>query len=297
MPVAAVKSVTQSVIAELPDNQAASLRILLDRGIKVPPQPRVAMLFKNSVERGERDVRALARLLADDPGIVGMLFRLGRAPAYKAYQPFETIEQILQAIGLKEAVNFVHALALASAFPKSSAPAFESYWARSRAVAQLAMLIGEFRFGDTGFAADQAYLAGIFHDCGVPVLLQRFPNYCEDMSLNSPGRWVDIDLEDRKFFADHAVVGYLVGRHWALPEEVCATIRFHHDLGATTPASAQPLVGIIQYAVELYHRDRRVDNRDWARQRPGVHEALGFAGVEDEQQCADQIFVAYDAMN
>jgi HD-like signal output (HDOD) protein len=297
MSAAPAKSITQSVISELPDNQAASLKILLDRGIKVPPQPRIATLFKNSVGRGERDVRALARLLSDDPGIVGMLFRLGRSPAYKQYQPFETVEQVLQAIGLKEAVNYVQALALASAFPKSNAPAFEAYWARSRAIAQLAMLVAEFRFGDTDFAADQAYLAGIFHDCGVPVLLQRFPNYCEAMALNAPGKWVEIEQEDKKFFADHAVVGYLVGRHWAMPEEVCAVIRFHHDLRSTTPASAQPLVGIIQYAVELFHRDRRVENRDWKQQREGVYEALHFSSPEHEQSCADQIFVAYDAMN
>ena len=290
-------SLTQRVIAELPDTQAASLRILLDRGIKVPPQPRVATLFKNSVDRGERDVRALARLLAEDPGIVGMLFRLGRSPTLKAYQPFETTEQILQAIGLKEAVNYVQALALASAFPKSNAPAFESYWARSRAIAQLAMLVAEFRFGDTGVAADQAFLAGVFHDCGVPVLLQRFPSYCEDMSLNAPGKWVEIDKEDKKFFADHAVVGYLIGRHWALPDEVCAVIRYHHDLGNTTPASAQPLVAIVQYAVELFHRDRRAENRDWTGQREAVHHTLHFSSPEHELSCADQIMVAYDAMN
>ena len=76
MSAAPAKSITQTVISELPDNQAASLKILLDRGIKVPPQPRIATLFKNSVGRGERDVRALARLLSDDPGIVGMLFAI-----------------------------------------------------------------------------------------------------------------------------------------------------------------------------------------------------------------------------
>ena len=290
------KTVTQSVIAELPDNQAASLKILLDRGIKIPPQPRVATLFKGSVARGEKDVRVLAKLLSEDPGIVGMLFRIGKAPAYKQYQPFESVEEILQAVGLKECVNYVQALALATAFPKSSAAAYEAYWGRSRAIAQLAMLVAEFRFGDVRFGSDQAFLAGIFHDCGVPALMQRFPSYCADMGLNAPGSWATIAQEDKKYFADHAVVGYLIGRHWALPEDVCAAIRFHHDLGATLPVSAQPLVGIVQYAIELYHRDRRIENPDWPGQREGVFEALHFASMEHEQSCADQIFVAYDAM-
>ena len=290
------KSITQTVLAELGEQQEASLKILLDRGIKIPPQPRVAELFKSMVERGERDVRRLAHVLAEDPGLTGMLFKVARTPAYQQYQPFTSIEDILQAIGLKQSANLVTAIAFGVCFPKANAASYEAYWARSRAVAQLAMLIAEFRFSDIGIGSDQAYLAGILHDAGVPVLMQRFPNYCDSMDLTSPGRWADIVQEDRKFFADHAVVGYLIGKHWHLPDYVCSAIRFHHDLAATTPVEAQVMVALIQYAIELYHRDRRVENADWKKQRAMVCEALNFSSQEDEAQCADAIFVAYDAL-
>ena len=290
------KSITQTVMGELTDHQAASLKILLDRGIKIPPQPRVAELFKAMVDRGERDVRRLAQILAEDPGITGMLFKVVKTPAYQQYQPFESIEDILQAVGLKQSANLVLAIAFGVTFPKSNAAGFEAYWARSRAVAQLAMLVAEFRFGDTGAGADQAYLAGIMHDAGIPAMMLRFPNYCDSMNITSPGKWANIAQEDRKFFADHAVVGYLIGRHWHLPDYVCAAIRYHHDLGATTPDSAKSMVALVQYATELYYRDRRVDNPDWAGQRAGVYEALNFVSQEDELHCADGIFVAYDAL-
>lgn len=290
------KSITQTVLAELDEQQAASLKILLDRGIKIPPQPKVAELFKAMVGRGERDVRRLAHVLAEDPGITGMMFKVARTPAYQQYQPFESIEDILQAVGLKQSANLVSAIAFGVCFPKTNKASYEAYWARSRAVAQLAMLAAEFRGDEIGIDTDQAYLAGILHDAGVPVLMQRFPNYCDSMDLSGPGKWADIVLEDRKFFADHAVVGYLIGKHWYLPDYVCAAIRFHHDLGATTPIEAQGMVALIQYAIELYHRDRRVDNPDWKKQRESVYEALHFASQEDELQCADAIFVAYDAL-
>lgn len=290
------KTITQSVLAELNEHQAASLKILLDRGIKIPPQPRVAELFRAMVDRGERDVRRLAQVLAEDPGITGMLFKVVRTPAYAQYLPFESIEDILQAVGLKQSANLVMAIAFGVSFPKKNVAAMEAYWARSRAIAQLAMLAAEFRFGDVGAVSDQVYLAGIMHDAGVPAMMQRFPNYCESMNLTSPGKWAGIDHEDRKFFADHTVVGYLIGKHWHLPDFVCAAIRFHHDLAATTPKAATSMVALIQYATELYLRDRRVDNPDWAKQREGVYEALSFVSSEDEQHCADAIFVAYDAL-
>lgn len=290
------KSITQTVMGELTENQAASLKILLDRGIKIPPQPRVAEQFRGMVERGERDVRRLAQILAEDPGITGMLFKVARTPAYLQYQPFESVEDILQAVGLKQSVNLVLAIAFGVCFPKSNAAAFEAYWARSRAIAQLAMLAAEFRFGDLGAAGDQAYLAGILHDAGIPAMMLRFPNYCDNIDLTTPGKWVTIALEDRKFFADHAVVGYLIGKHWHLPDYVCAAIRFHHDLSATTPAAAMGMVALVQYATELYYRDRRVENPDWEQQRAGVYHALNFVSQEDELHCSDAIFVAYDAL-
>lgn len=290
------KSITQSVMSELSEQQAASLKILLDRGIKIPPQPRVAELFKAMIDRGERDVRRLAQVLAEDPGLTGMLFKVVRTPAYAQYQPFESVEDILQAVGLKQSANLVTAIAFGVCFPKKNSAAFEAYWARSRAIAQLAMLVAEFRFGDVGAAADQAYLAGILHDAGIPAMMLRFPNYCESMELTNPGKWANIAQEDKKFFADHAVVGYLIGKHWHLPEYVCAAIRFHHDLAATTPTEALGMVAVMQYATELYYRDRRVDNPDWPKQRAGVYEALSFVSQEDELHTADAIFVAYDAM-
>jgi len=288
------QTVTQAVLADLDETQNTQLKMLIERGIKIPPQPRVVEQFRSQLVRGERDTRALARTLSDDPGITGMLFKVVRSPAYRQYQPFDSVEHILQAIGLEQTRHLVEAIALGAAFPRrGNSTAFESYWARSRAVANLAMLIADLRRGECGVAPDQAYLAGIFHDCGVPVLLQRFPGYCEAMGLDNPARWAEIDAEDRKYFADHAVVGYLVGRHWRLPDFVCAAIRFHHDLAGSGAAAG--LVGVLQYAVELYLRDVRADNPEWGAQREGVLDVLGLAPAEEET-FAEDVLGALDTL-
>jgi HD-like signal output (HDOD) protein len=60
------------------------------------------------------------------------------------------------------------------------------------------------------------------------------------MRLGIPGQWIDLAEEDRKFNADHCVVGYLVARHWHLPEFICDAIRYHHAIGelGRTPRAA-----------------------------------------------------------
>ena len=288
------QTVNQAVLAELSETQATQLKMLIERGIKIPPQPRVVEQFRMQLARGEKDVRVLARTLTDDPGISGMLFKVVQSPAYRQYQPFGSVEAILQAIGLEQTRNLVDAIALGAAFPKrGGSTAFESYWARSRSVASLALLIADARRAECRVEPDQAYLAGVFHDCGVPVLMQRFPGYCEAMGLSNPARWADIELEDRKFFADHAVVGYLVGRHWRLPDFVCSAIRFHHDLEGS--GEAANVVAILQYAVELYLRDQRTANPEWTGQCDSVLERLGLT-IDDEECLADDIQTAFDAL-
>ena len=154
--------------------------------------------------------------------------------------------------------------------------AYEAFWARSQAVAQIAMLIADDRVAVCNIFPDQAYLAGIFHDCGVLLLLQRFPAYCAEMHLGEPGRWVDLDEEDRKFSADHSVVGYIVSRYWRLPEFICDAIRFHHHITEMGDHEARSMIAILQLAIEIYYRDQHVPNPEWARIKDEVMPELGL---------------------
>ena len=43
---------------------------------------------------------------------------------------------------------------------------------------------------------DQAYMAGIFHECGVPVLMMRFPDYCSKLHLDDVSCWPNLAEED-----------------------------------------------------------------------------------------------------
>ena len=64
-------------------------------------------------------------------------------------------------------------------------------------------------------------MAGIFHECGVPVLMQRFGDYAKKLNLESACCWPELATEDAQFHVDHCSIGYLVGRHWKLPDFVC----------------------------------------------------------------------------
>lgn len=271
-------SVPVSEIVQALDGQAATMvRRLLEQGMKIPPQPRVLEELRQLLQRKEYDVRHLARVINRDPGITAMLFKVCNSAAYVQHHPFESVEEILHALGVKQTFNLVQAITLGNALQvKRNPEVYEAFWARSQAVAQIAMLIADNRISVCNIFPDQAYLAGIFHDCGVPLLMQRFPIYCAEMRLDVPGRWVTLADEDKKFHADHCVVGYLVARHWNLPDFISDAIRNHHDIKNIGSHVSRSMVAILQLAIDIYYRDQGAANEEW--NEVGA-EVLGELGI------------------
>lgn len=261
----------------LGEEEGRKFRRLMERGVKIPPQPRVLEELRQCIRRKEQDVRVLARVINQDPGATAMLFKVVTNAAYAQHQPFDSVEQILHAVGIRQTVNLMQAIVLAGLVKvDKNQAAYEAFWARSQAVAQIAMLIADDRVSVCNIFPDQAYLAGIFHDCGVLLLLQRFPAYCAEMHLGEPGRWVDLDEEDRKYSADHSVVGYIVSRYWRLPEFICDAIRLHHHITEMGDHEARSMIAILQLAIEIYYRDQHVPNPEWARIKDEVMPELGL---------------------
>ena len=264
-------------VRSLEGADAAKMKRLLERGVTIPPQPRVLEELRQHLKRKEFDVRLLAKVINQDPGLIAMLFKVVGNAAYKQHQPFSSVEQILHAVGVRQTFNLVQAVTMASMGDiKKNPRAYEAFWSRSQAVAQLAMIIADERIAVCNIFPDQAYLAGIFHDCGVPLLMQRFSTYCAEMHLGEPGRWIELAEEDKKFSAEHCVVGYIVARHWNLPDFICDAIRYHHDIKRLGMHASRSMVAILQLAIEIYYHDLHIENPEW---RSVEEEVLGELGL------------------
>jgi len=268
------------LIGTLDEENAARMRRLLAGGVKIPPQPRVIQELRKRVAERQLDVRPLADTIQQDPGLAAMLFKVVGNAAYRAHQPFDSVERIIHAVGIDQTLNLALAAALSSTLGSGKERhVYEAFWARSQAVGHLAMLIADERIAVCNVFPDQAYLAGIFHACGVPLLLQRFSTYCREMRLGTPGHWADWREEDRKFNTDHAVVGYLVARHWRLPDFICSAIRHQYAMAELGDHEARSLVAILALAQEIHARAQHLPNPEWPAARAA---ALPEIGLNDD---------------
>nr|MBL8411863.1 HDOD domain-containing protein [Dechloromonas sp.] len=268
---------TEQTKEQLMASDAQMIKGLLARGLKLPPQPAIVEELQKCRLRQEKDLRVVARVISQDAGVTALLFRAVQSPVYRAHQPFTSVEKILQALGIDQVFNLVLAIALeAASSPRSNRKTYENFWANSTAIAQLAMLVAEDRVSVCNVFPDQAYLAGVFHDCGVPLLMERFPAYCRKLDIAQQVLWFSLAEEDRSYQTDHAVVGYFVAKHWKLPDFICEAIRFHHDLLCLDDHHARSMVAILQMAFHLHFRNLHIPNPEWELAGPAVLEELAL---------------------
>ena len=147
----------------------------------------------------------------------------------------------------------------------------ERFWDVSARVARVSgWLVGRLGVRD-GVRPDDAYTFGLFRDCGIPILMKKFPQYVAilkeaDADLDR----VFTDVEQVRCPTNHAIVGSLMAQNWWLPEETSEAIRCHHDAVilasgplVIAPASAR-MVALAQLAEFLVQRiDGQSTTREW----------------------------------
>lgn len=193
-------------------------------GVVIPPRPVVVTAVMEVRGRDAPNLRRVAQLISGDVGLSAAVMKTINSPLYGLRRQISSIDQAVNLLGMKNIGALVMGLALRNAVPSKGLDRFWDSAARTALVAShLAHTLG---------CADkeEAHLFGLFHDCGIPLLMQRFPNFRETLQLaNNASDRAFTDVEDSRHGTNHTVVGSLLATNWHLPEHLRDAIRLHHD--------------------------------------------------------------------
>lgn len=255
------------------NDEHALLAHVLSSQINIPPQPSILLEIDKLVNKPSNNMVAIGNLINKDVGLSAAIFKLVNSSFYNSPVQITSIQKAITVLGLTQVTNLIKGLSLRKAIGDQGL-AYEKFWERSQEIAALCAIIAKNQISACNIAVDQAYLAGLFHECGVPILMQRFPEYCKAFRLSTGSNWPDFHEEDQRFNTDHAVVGYLVTRHWNLPEFICQAVRFHHD-HLSVDHAALSMVSILQIARHLYARLHRLHDAEWPIKSQSLFEEVG----------------------
>lgn len=262
---------------QLTPQEQTDLDNLLKSGITIPAQPKVMIDLDRLIGQPQANISAIAKLVSHDPALTAVIFRIIGSPIYGLRKPIDSVEKAISVIGLTQMANIIKSAALRKTLG-GTAPFYEWFWERSGEIAQLCSIIAYKQRMVCNIFPDQAQLAGLFHDCGVPILMQRFPNYCLPFRTEVGRKWPNVVEEDRLLNTDHAVVGYLIARHWNLPDFICQAVRFHHEM-LHTEHKAMTMVAILQLARHIYNVNSGNNDTEWEVDKALV---LNEVGISEE---------------
>lgn len=220
------------------------------------------------------------------------MLRVVNSPAYNLANKISSIQQAVMLLGLDAVINIINGLMIRVAFEKFDTDNLVEFWALNEEMAHCCALLAR-RLGVADH--EQAYLLGLFHNCGIPALFKKFPTYLQALQQGFEQSEVSVmAYVESEFRTSHTSIGYLIARNWKLPEPVSEAIRDHRDLDRLEHRSSETdgLLICLKIAEELCEEPRRLCGATGNAHWPVVSDAI-FAelciGEEDFEELRFEI--------
>ncbi|MBX9755458.1 MAG: HDOD domain-containing protein [Pseudomonadaceae bacterium] len=259
-------------------------------GISVPPQPQIMVDLQMEQYMPEPDLGAIARLISHDPGLSGALLKIVNSPYFGLTNRIVSIKQAVNLLGCNTVINLINAQSIKGEMSDETIVTLNRFWDSAQDVAMTCLTLAK-RIGYQ--PSDEAYALGLFHNCGIPLMLKRFPDYMavlEQAYANSSADVRLVDSENNQLDTNHAVVGYYVAKSWNLPRHICDAIAQHHNVqgvfseDTSRDSKQKTLLAILKMAEHICGCYRTLGQQDedheWACIQTTILEYVGFTEYE-----------------
>jgi len=258
---------------------------LKDTGI--PSRP--AILDRIHIEMGnsDPDLNLLARIISSDVALAGGLISISNSPYFGFHGRVRSVNESLMVLGLDVSCRAIAGLILRKLFPITLP--LERFWDASANIARISGWLAQHDDISTNIHANDAYTFGLFRDCGIAVLLHRFPYYHDVLlQANKEESLGFTQVEELQCPTNHTVIGSLLAQSWWLPDEISFAIRAHHEYSILNKddktemhPSVRGLIAISQLAEHIFqHHSGLSKSCEWNKSK---EVCMGYLGLTEGQ--------------
>ncbi len=214
------------------------------QGVTIPELPEEVIALNNEVSSRYPNTQNMVTIISKNAILAADVLRIANSPAMRPKQPIKTIPQAVAVLGTVNLKNMVLASALKQAFGANNT--IREIMDNS---ADVAFCMAELANGVHGVSPDEAYLCGLFHNCGAFLLSCKDAKAYGEIFFQSLSLPITaIEKEEAQFNTNHAVVGLLMAKKWVLSAEITQAIYDHHKLSCDeiTNEKVRLLVALIK---------------------------------------------------
>lgn len=266
------------------------------KGTHIPPQPQIMVDLQMEQVMPDPCLKRIGELISQDVGLSGKILKTVNSASFGLSNHITSIKQAVNILGANSVINLVNALSIRGELSNDDIIALGAFWDNAMDIAMACAAIAK----QIGYSSpDEAYSLGLFHNCGVPLLMMRFDNYSDVIEESYAREDKSItDTENELLQTNHAVIGYYVAKSWNLPDYISQAIHEHHHADTILmDESQQPqkrtLLAILKMAENICANFRNLGKQDadheWERIHDSVLLYVGLSEYEYENLCSQMI--------
>ncbi|MGC9195957.1 MAG: HDOD domain-containing protein [Syntrophobacteraceae bacterium] len=194
--------------------------------LNLPIFPGVARELYAKINDQDSSINDIAAIVGKDQAMAAQMLKLANSAFFAGLNKARTIRECIMRLGVKQVYNCLVAGSQKD-FYASRDPVIDKHLATLWQHALATAKGSQWLLRKTGYpeAAEEGFLAGLFHDIGKLLLLKVFETIRaerKDITLSQP-----FLLEILDFM--HVDQGYTLMKGWNMPEVYCDVEKHHHD--------------------------------------------------------------------
>jgi len=263
------------------------LKRLESDNLLVPAMPVIAVQCMRLLEDPNQTFKKVGEVVGKDPVLASRVLRLANSAAFPSKSPAKTLEQAIPRMGTEGLKMALVHYSMYQAFSSRDAriqSAFRGIWEHSLAVALIAKeVVGRLDDGGKGAAVDAgvAYLAGLLHDVGKPVVAALLLEAEKLHSVNKSNiPWINHNVWKQVVDRSHRNIGVALSRRWQLPAEISSAVELCGGYDSALPRAYSNIVCLANVFAKqqgLYAGDV-----DMAEVDAAVDQGKRLLGLSDE---------------
>ena len=210
--------------------EPVTLDQLVGEGQQPPSLPVIFTRVCQQLDDPDCSLQQIAITIQNDPAITTRILKLVNSSYYGLPGQVTSVDHAVRLLGRERCKHTLIGSVVGSVFDTDENPAFSihAFWQHSIKTALIARQLADFTDGIE--EPEAMFTAGLLHDIGKLMLIERFPNEmlaAEETMIRC--RVDELSAEISQVGLTHTAVGEALMQHWGLPEILIDCTRWHHE--------------------------------------------------------------------